>query len=239
VFDTLLLRDDSSELTRFREIAERMAELASARLDRDVRAIDALLARHLGTKATYRAAPTAQGCREGSLADIHRVASRLLTGGDDLAAAFLAAELEVEAGRLSPNPALVAQMARARAAGMRVVLITDMYMHAEHVAELLARHGIAPDRYDRLFSSADTRVSKAAGLIFPLVEQALDRPGPAFAHVGDSLRGDFVAPVRQGWAAQHLPLSRTDIRARRACHAATARALDAAHGIALDVAVPS
>ncbi|RDC71406.1 hypothetical protein DLJ49_14435 [Rhodovulum sp. 12E13] len=238
VFDTLLLRDGSSELTRFHEIADRMAHVAADRLGREVRTVDALVARHLGTRATYRAAPTAQGCREGSLTELHRTASRLLAGDDRLTEAFVAAELDVEEGRLSPNPALLAQIDRMREAGRKVVLITDMYMHAEHVADLLARHGIAPDRYDRLFSSADTRVSKASGLIFPLVEAALGLPPTAFVHAGDSMQGDFAQPARRGWAALHLPLSRAELVARRTCHIASARALDEAHAIALDIALP-
>lgn len=238
VFDTLLLRDGSSELTRFHEIADRMAHIAADRLGREVRSVDALVARHLGTRATYRAAPTAQGCREGSLTDLHRTASRLLAGDDRLTEAFVAAELDVEEGRLAPNPALLAQIDRVREAGGQIVLITDMYMHAEHVADLLARHGIGPDRYDRLFSSADTRVSKASGLIFPLVEAALGLPPAAFVHAGDSLQGDFAQPARRGWAALHLPLSRADVTARRNCHIASARALDEAHGITLDIALP-
>ncbi|MEE4119986.1 MAG: hypothetical protein V2I65_13295 [Paracoccaceae bacterium] len=238
VFDTLLLRDGSSEITRFCEIADRMARTAADRMGREVRTVDALVARHLGTRATYRAGPTAQGCREGSLTELHRTASRLLAGDDRLTEAFVAAELDVEEGRLSPNPALLAQIDRMREAGRQVVLITDMYMHAEHVADLLARHGIAPDRYDRLFSSADTRVSKASGLIFPLVETALGLPPTAFVHAGDSLQGDFAQPARRGWAALHLPLSRAELAARRNCHIASARALDEAHGIALDIALP-
>jgi FMN phosphatase YigB (HAD superfamily) len=238
VFDTLLLRDDSSELTRFCEVADRMAHIATEELRREVRTVDTLVARHLGTRATYRAAPTAQGCREGSLTELHRTASRLIAGDDRLAEAFVAAELDVEEGRLSPNPALLAQIDRRRESGWQVVLITDMYMHAEHVADLLARHGIGPDRYDSLFSSADTHVSKASGLIFPLVEATLGLPPAAFAHAGDSLLGDFAQPARRGWAALHLPLSRAGLTARRSCHIASARALDEAHGIALDIALP-
>jgi len=238
VFDTLLLRDGSSELTRFHEIAARMAAIAGARLGRSVRPVDALLARHLGTRATYRASRPVQGCREGSLIELHRTASRLIAGHADLAEAFVAAELDLEETRLAPNPALVACIDRVRAAGGQVVLVTDMYMHAEHVADLLERHGIGPERYDGLFSSADHRVSKAGGLIFPLVEAALGRGPEAFLHAGDSLQGDFAAPIRRGWAAQHLPLADAERRARRACHAATARALEAEFGLSLDIAAP-
>ena len=238
VFDTLLLRDRSSELTRFHEIAGRMAGIAGQALGREVRPVDALLARHLGTRATYRAAPTLQGAREGSARELHRTASRLLAGDDRLAGAFLAAELDVEETRVAPNPFLAGYLARFRARGGTAILITDMYLHAEHVADLLARHGIGPASYDGLFSSADTRVSKASGQLFAHVAEALGRAPEAFLHVGDSLTGDFANPIRAGWAAQHLPLAEAELSARREDHVATARLLDDRFGLRLDVEMP-
>lgn len=238
VFDTLLLRDRSSELTRFAEIGARMAELAAEATGRPISAADGLVARHLGTKATYRAAPTAQGCREGSLTELHRTASRLLVGDDRLADAFIDAELDYEAARLSPNLALLEELDRARAAGGCAILITDMYMHAHQVARLLERHGMPAERYDLLVSSADTRVSKASGKIFPLVEERMGAGPDAFCHLGDSRRGDFSQAIARGWAALHLPLAKADIDARRADHLATAAALAKGHGLHLDVALP-
>jgi hypothetical protein len=64
VFDTLLLRDGSSQVRRFGEIGARMA----ARAGPGTTAEDALIARHLGTRASYRAGPRVDGCGEGSLA---------------------------------------------------------------------------------------------------------------------------------------------------------------------------
>ena len=114
VFDTLLMRDNSSELTRFYEIGERMAEIANddvSRLRRgsrkthsthSVSGVDAFLARMFGTNASYRASTPVKGCREGSLNEIHITASRLLTGADKLADAFVDAELDYETGFTIP-----------------------------------------------------------------------------------------------------------------------------------------
>jgi predicted HAD superfamily hydrolase len=129
-------------------------------------------------------------------------------------------------------------MDAAREAGKTVILITDMYMHAEHVADLLARLGIAAERYDRLFSSADLKVSKASGRIFAHVEAALGREPEAFLHLGDSLRGDFANPRRRGWAAQHLPVGPAALALRQADHARTAADLEARHGFCPDIAPP-
>jgi hypothetical protein len=67
-----------------------------------------------------------------------------------------------------------------------------MYMHADQIAELLARSGIRADLYDALYSSADTKVSKASGGIFDRIDEAAH--AHRVVHVGDSLRGDYLNP---------------------------------------------
>jgi hypothetical protein len=55
------------------------------------------------------------------------------------------------------------------------------------------------DLYDALYSSADTKVSKASGGIFPRVTKR--RNTHRMFHVGDSLRGDYLNPRAVGWHA--------------------------------------
>ena len=99
IFDTLLLRDDSAEITRFVEIGNRMMDILDGKYSSsdahttDKRSINGFLARYLGTTATYRARKRVQGAGEGSLNEIHSVASRLLTGDVDYRDAFIEAEL--------------------------------------------------------------------------------------------------------------------------------------------------
>lgn len=238
VFDTLVLRDNSSELTRFHEIGGLMAEIVRENTGRDVSQADALVARHLGTRATYRASRPVQGHREGSLTELHRTASRILTGSTDMAEAFIEAELSNEAKRIVPNPFLAAFVAEYRKNGGTVILITDMYMHAAQVADLLGRVGLPADGHDLLVASADTKLSKASGTIFPLIEARLNAGPERFLHLGDSYRGDFAQPIRIGWRAMHLPLARFDIIERRRDHLATEAALAARHGLRVDVAMP-
>mgnify|MGYP001766888942 CR=1 FL=1 len=238
VFDTFVLRDNSSELTRFYEIGGLMAKIVKERADKEVSQVDAFTARYLGTKATYRASRTVRGCREGSLEELHRTASRLLVGDTSLAESFIKAELDYEATRLEQNPFLVQYLRDYRAAGGRAVLVSDMYMHATQVGALLSRLGIAPEDYDLLMSSGDTKVSKASGGIFSLVESQMGEGAERFVHVGDSFRGDLAQPVRRGWQALHLPLSDFDIVARRKDHIATFHKIQQAHGLTADIAMP-
>ncbi|MCU4652175.1 hypothetical protein N8I71_05000 [Roseibacterium sp. SDUM158016] len=209
VFDTLLLRDGSSELRRFVEVGEAMATHAG----RAITAIDAFLARHLGTKASYRAGPRVDGCGEGSLTEIHLTAARLLGMPDAMADDFVGIELVNEAARVSVNRLLLSYIDRHRARGGKVVLVSDMYMHAGQIAALLARCGVPASSYDALYSSADTKVSKASGGIFARIAEA--REAPFVVHLGDSPLGDCRRPREAGWDAMLLPVPETLLAERR------------------------
>jgi len=237
VFDTLLIRDNLSELSRFVQIGERISDLAHPIKDLDK--IDVFLARQLGTKATYRCSSAVRGCREGSLTEIHRVASVLLFGHDNFTEEFIEAELSYEAERVSPNTLLLEYAAIHRSRGGRTVLISDMYMHATQIHRLLNMTGIDISLFDRIYSSADTKVSKASGGIFPIVEKDMNQSSKEFLHVGDSLKDDFQKPRMHGWNTLHFPISKIEISARRADHKATASSLAKEHGLLTDIRMPS
>jgi FMN phosphatase YigB (HAD superfamily) len=248
IFDTLLIRDNSSEITRFVGIGGRMADIVNAAAGKAgkkterkppvVSAIDAFLARYLGTKASYRASKPVKGCREGSLSEIHATASRLLTGSPRLSEAFIEAELAYEATRMKPNRLLVDMVKRHKKNTGRVVLLTDMYMHASQVETLMRKLRIDRKLFDLIVSSADTKVSKASGGVFAIVEKALKAEPEQFVHVGDSLKGDFQRPIQRGWQAVHLPVPEAEIVMRRKDHLKTASMLAKTHGIAVDIAMP-
>ena len=247
IFDTLLTRDNSSEITRFVEIGARMADIVNApagkagtanRVPPTVSAIDAFLARYLGTKASYRASKPVKGCREGSLSEIHATASRLLTGDSRLSDAFIEAELAYEATRMKPSRPLIDIVKRHRKNKGRVVLLTDMYMHDLQVETLLRKLRVDRKLFDLIVSSADTKVSKASGGMFEIVEKALEAEPAQFVHVGDSLRGDFQRPMERGWQAIHLPIPEAEIVVRRKDHLKTASMLAKEHGISVDIAMP-
>lgn len=239
VFDTLFLRDNSSELERFLAIGEEMAKIANkSGASKNITAADAFQARYLGTHATYRAREPVQGFREGSLHDIHRIASNLLTGTDALKQAFIEAELEYEASTLTLNPALAAIARDHKKNGGKILLLSDMYMHADHIEKLGAAIGWEPSESDLVVSSADEKISKASGRIFQLAEERMGLSAEDFFHIGDSLKGDFQKPIQHGWKALHLPLSEADIAKRRDSHFRTADKLLATACITTRVAVP-
>ncbi len=239
IFDTLLLRDNSSELTRFLEIGAAMSEIANeaGRTNR-YGAVDAFLARYMGTKATYRGSDPREGCVEGSLDEIHTVASRLLTGNTELTKRFIEAELAYETTRLTLNETLINAVVHFKAKGGSVILMSDMYMHAVHIKDILRKKGVDLSLFDGIFSSADLKFSKHSGKAFPYLEKELATAAAKILHIGDSLHSDFVQAVEHGFKALHLPIPSSDIHIRRQDHLRTAEMLKRDHGILLDIAMP-
>ena len=238
VFDTLLLRDNSSEMSRFFEIGARMAAIATEALGQEISDYRGFILRDLGTRATYRAAPRRLGCREGSLTEIHRTASRLLCGDDRLVDAFVEAELDYEATTLTVNPLLLSQCEKHLQKGGRVILISDMYMHADQIKALLRRLNMDLDMLGDVTSSADQSVSKASGHLFVEVAERMDVAPERFFHIGDSWRGDYYQPCQSGWRALHLPLATADIEKRRADHLAAEQRLLSSGQYAPPIALP-
>jgi FMN phosphatase YigB (HAD superfamily) len=236
VFDTLLVRDNSSELSRFYEIGAEMSG-ACGRAGQQVLAIDAFLARQMGTKATYRASRKVMGAREGSLAEIHLTASRLLKLDDSWAEKFVECEIAYEATKITVNPFILKCVESFKARGGIVILLSDMYFHAEHIRMLLSELDLNERFFDHIYSSGDEKISKASGLIFGKIEKDLGRRD--FFHVGDSFRSDYVNPRRAGWGALHLPISASDLTARQASHDNAFDLIKRTHGITADVARPT
>lgn len=233
VFDTFLLRDDVSEYRRFLELAERVA----AHVGCDP--VDAFVARHLGTRASYRAGRRVKGCAEGSLSEIHRTAARLLGCDATAAETFVEIELDYEAERLSVNQALMELARWHRARGGRVIAISDMYMHAEQIERLMARIVPGHPVFDVVYSSADTKVSKASGHLFDLVRADLDVRDIDCVHVGDSLHGDFRRARERGWKALHLPVATAEIARRRQDHVIARDRLLQEREVAVEMKLPA
>ena len=238
VFDTLLLRDNGSEMSRFFEIGTRMAAIATETLGQEISAYRGFILRDLGTRASYRAAKRRLGCREGSLTEIHRTASRMLCGDDRLVDAFVDAELDFEATTLTVNPLLLAQCEKHTQNGGRVILISDMYMHAPQIKALLGRLDLDLEVLGDVTSSADHSVSKASGHLFAEIAERMDVAPEHFFHIGDSWRGDYYQPCQNGWRALHLPLATADIETRRADHLETEKRLLSGGLYAPPIALP-
>ncbi len=141
-----MMPDNYSKLTRFIEIGERMAKCAGTS-----NPIDSFLACHLATKASYRAGKMINGCREGSLTEIHLTTSRLLGVGDEMAKTFVDVEIDYETERLSPNALLIDFVRMHCEKGGRAILVSDMYMTLIKSRNLLIKQALIQVFLSRFF----------------------------------------------------------------------------------------
>jgi len=204
VFDTLLLRAPTSELTRFWHIANQIA--AWARTDSGaVDPHDVLVARVLAARVSYRIGPRPAGCREGTLDEIHTTMLRALGIGEKYASETMSLELSYERSVLENNPALVRFANEQKTAGRRIVLLSDMYLSSEQIEGLVRE--LAPSMHiDLTISSADSKRPKSSRLAFPYLAKRLGCEVSEIFHIGDSLQSDYRAALQAGCAAAHLPV---------------------------------
>ena len=221
VFDTFALRGGEAEATRFLEFSSMvLIDLRSSEFEPLVQNVSAeglTLARARGMQHTYRFRPHKQGCNEGSIVEVAKYVSSFLGGNDRLTERLLDLEVQFEATKLRRNPLLSPLMHRFKDAGKRVILISDMYLHAnqiEKIVKLVDPTGF--EAVDKIYSSADTILNKRDGKLFGFVEKDFGLKPDLTVHIGDSSRSDVERAREAGWNAMHFPISRPEIASRQA-----------------------
>jgi hypothetical protein len=230
VFDTLLLRNDKSELTRFYELAGHLATFLQKQ-GGGITQPDVLIARLMAARTAYRSGDRVQGCREGALTDIYRLMFDILKLPEPLLADCIQIELQYESDNLTVNHALLDVVRQTVANGKRAILLSDMYLEGDHIQQLIEVKTKEANLFTHIISSADEKVSKhCAGKIYPHVEALMNTNSDNFLHIGDSLRSDYQHACYNGWQALHLGIPITERRARLNSHTQTVATL-ATHGL--------
>lgn len=237
IFDTVLWRDDRSELARFADVARAFADRMPGH---DPRAW--LTARIFSASHAYQMSEMIENTTEGRLRDIAlNMMHALRIPGDRHQAADLwcRTELEVETAQLRVAPFIDRLIDMLVARGKTVIFLSDMYLQADQIRQLLDNLGSDMGRVTRLISTADERVNKRSGTIFPRLAREMDAQPGDFLHMGDSLTSDFVMPIRAGWAARYLPVPHAVQVRRRESHFQSCATLFGQRQTALPMAVPT
>jgi predicted HAD superfamily hydrolase len=115
-------------------------------------------------------------------------------------------EVDVESEVCFRNPAIWSLAARARARGIPVALVSDMYLTRPDLGRLLTRAGCPPESFDAIFVSSEGRGAKWNGQLFDrLVEQFPHVPRSAMLHIGDNVRADVERANEAGLQSSHYP----------------------------------
>ena len=189
VFDTLLLREYKSEITRFQEIAELVHQAFP-----EISSRNFFQARALAHRLAYQLTRPVQGCREAAFDSIYRLIGAILQEHD---ATRLAAMQEIELSyetshlRLNPNIRKLLEIARMR--NLRIVAVSDMYLNRDALARLI-NNFLPPGMINEIYSSADFGISKISGLLWDELLRREQVSPQAILHLGDNPVADFEIP---------------------------------------------
>ncbi|WP_375432500.1 HAD family hydrolase [uncultured Friedmanniella sp.] len=208
LFDTVLLRDRSTETARFAEAARRAAPLIGVDPD-------ALVPLRWTTQASvYRAVAVERPDGEATLATITQIMATALGLGFEAADVLRRSEVEVDGEHLRANRPLLEVFDRVRRSGVPLVAVSDTYYSEADLRQLLdAVVGDHPFR--AVYSSADLGATKHAGSIFARVTEMEQVAAARVVHVGDSSTADVRQAAAAGWTPVHLPRSAGFHRGRR------------------------
>ncbi len=117
------------------------------------------------------------------------------------AAAALRAELAVERQVLRVKPGALDALQAARSASKQVLLVSDFYMPAPALAELLASVGIARALYDSLYVSCERMASKRSGRLFDIVLTETGHSASDVTMFGDNPHSDVAMAAERGLRA--------------------------------------
>ncbi len=109
-------------------------------------------------------------------------------------------EIMVENSMLVPREKLVCWLKSLHAAGKRVLVLSDIYLPADHLQRLVAHAGFL-DNVDDVVSSADTFLAKASGKGFLHIRDRLGLHYDRWLHVGDNPHSDGLQPTQLGITA--------------------------------------
>jgi FMN phosphatase YigB (HAD superfamily) len=218
IFDTLVLRDFSSEEERFLEIARRWLPTMRAAINssitdweifsfrdyaRSLMHKEFAWARATGINALPNTEfePRLSEWVETLILELADKYERLLSSDEvaDLVTQLMAEEIAFESTVVRPNRLLLRLLAGfQRDFGVKIYLVSDMYLSGSQLEEVLQRVGVP--LFDGVVSSSDLGVSKRSGRLFDVLESGhwVSFTNPLNIHVGDRLLNDFISPLSRG-----------------------------------------
>lgn len=192
VFDTLLMRRVLKPTDVFRRMEE---ELGSS--------VKGFCAWRVEAERVARQQAPASHASEVTLEEVYDVLCQEHTQLADRRGELLTQELQVERDVTTVHPFGRVLFARARALGLRIVLLSDMYLPEAVIEELLRNHGYR-GAFD-LYVSNTCRQSKSHGALFPTVVGELGCRPEQILHIGDNWHADYKMARKAGWRAIHIP----------------------------------
>lgn len=120
-------------------------------------------------------------------------------GTDDL----VKAELELEQESIYAIDAIAAQISELRAAGHKVIFVSDMYLPSDLLMPVLRKSGVMTES-DVLYVSCDSGLTKHSGRLFDHVLATEQVQPHELVHTGDNVWADVAMATRKGIETRHF-----------------------------------
>jgi predicted HAD superfamily hydrolase len=186
IFDTLLLRDGTSEDVRFYLISKKIHQLSGSKKSNVDRIFYSRYKSHRWLYDLY----DKKLIPEPSIHKIHEIQQAILVDPEINNELLLKAEMLVESNLLSLNTELVNELMKQEARGKKIVLFSDMYLSSDFIRELLNFKGMK-FTYE-VFMSSEVGVSKHRGDAFSWLANKYGISTTDIHHLGDNYNGDYV-----------------------------------------------
>lgn len=118
----------------------------------------------------------------------------------ELLASVTSYELAMENSMLVPRTVLIDWIKELSLAGKRIFVISDMYLPAKSLKELVQFAGFL-EYVEDVISSADTFLAKASGKAYPMIAEKYGISTNSWLHVGDNLFSDGLRAEEAGLQA--------------------------------------
>ena len=103
-------------------------------------------------------------------------------------------ELDTEYMQCEPIPEMHQVFEWAKQNQKNIVIVSDMYLPADHIAKMLEKCGYTS--YQKLYVSNQYGVNKISGKLFEIVWNELEPADRKMIHIGDSIKADFFGAIK-------------------------------------------
>jgi FMN phosphatase YigB (HAD superfamily) len=193
VFDTVLVRSFARPHDLFHELGRRLAVRHLVTLPPE--RFSALRIQAEADARRHRADA------EPNLGEIYAALAPRLDWSETETLLATRAELLLELESLSAVPRLRQWIEAARALGLRIAFVSDMYLPSVFIRDILAAQSLTEPE-DAVLVSCEHRVSKSAGGLFDRLLDTLALTPAEILHVGDHAHSDDAVPRARGFAVQ-------------------------------------
>ncbi len=182
IFDTLLVRPFLNP--------DHVFELLENQVNKKLGKLVAFRAQRKQAEANVR--KTLSPGRDATIDQIYDELGLLLHLPIDVALELKKMEIDTEARLLKRRESMIQLLDYAYARGKRVILVSDMYLTREVLADILAQKGIR--NYHDLFVSSSVGYRKDHRTLFPHLLQVLGIERNEMLHIGDDEHSDLQIP---------------------------------------------